>query len=129
MKSSESISLKGLSNRSSPSTVFQYYPEASTYPAIFLLRPIRAESIEFKEVVRKEDLTLLGVESARPRSIPVASLGSKSWSVSKFNLVEHLRTHNIPFEPITAYGKFCIGALTGADYAFVVDRESIDALD
>ena len=42
------------------------FPEASTSPAIFLLRPIRAESIEFKEVSEEGGPYLLGVESARP---------------------------------------------------------------
>ncbi len=98
------------------------FADVSTYPAIFILRRATTKALAYSELTSRAELTLTGIEAASQRPIPIDQLGSASWALSGGNLLTAGPGARSRGQPLGGLGKFWIGALTGADYAFVVTR-------
>lgn len=96
----------------------------STYPAIFFLEAVPRESLEYAEVVDEEQLNMESLRELDLREFGYDRFGSESWVLEGLDLRATLERVDAT-EPLSEWGNFNIGAITGMDEVFVVTDENV----
>jgi type II restriction/modification system DNA methylase subunit YeeA len=96
----------------------------STYPAIFILDAKECETLQYAEVPSKQDLNSSSLRSLEIRELEYDRFGGESWVLEGLDLRETLTRHDVT-EPLSEWGHFNIGAITGMDDVFVVTEDEI----
>nr|WP_241430123.1 DNA methyltransferase [Halococcus saccharolyticus] len=96
----------------------------STYPAIFFLEATPRESLEYAEVVDEEQLNMESLRELDLREFGYDRFGSESWVLEGLDLRATLDRVDAT-EPLSEWGNFNIGAITGMDEVFVVTDEDV----
>lgn len=97
---------------------------ANTYPAILLVTPRAGESLAVRKVTSRRQLSLSGIESAAVDEVSYRSLTDGPWQFSGVDVAQMLGRAELPWKPLSAFGKAYIGAKSGLAEAFIVDEET-----
>ncbi|MES3161074.1 MAG: N-6 DNA methylase [Halorubrum sp.] len=102
------------------------FKNVSTYPAIFVLNSSNTDTLQYLEVGSKSELNHEGLANITARPLGYDRFSEEAWVFDGLDLRTTLNSTD-GTDPISDYGGFKIGALTGDDDVFVVDQETIDA--
>ena len=102
------------------------FKNVSTYPAIFVLNSSNTDTLQYLEVGSKSELNHEGLANTTARPLAYDRFSEEAWVFDGLDLRTTLNSTD-GTDPISDYGGFKIGALTGEDDVFVVDQETIDA--
>jgi type I restriction-modification system DNA methylase subunit len=102
------------------------FESAQTYPGIFLFTKGANADLNYKKIVRQDELNPEGIETATTTQINYLNLTNTAWNLGDFDLESYLKAQLIEFNPLNKYGKAYIGVLTGRDETFVVTEKEIN---
>ncbi|MHB8869729.1 MAG: Eco57I restriction-modification methylase domain-containing protein [Thermoleophilia bacterium] len=105
------------------------FAKASTYPAILILRRQPGLSLAYVRIDESEQLTLRGIEDVPPVRVPHDRLTSAAWNLTGLDLPALLTENNTEFDLFGSLAPVQIGALTGMDAVFVVDRRTAEEME
>jgi hypothetical protein len=100
----------------------------STYPAIFVMTDGQSEVLEYAEVTEESDLNIGAIQNLEFRDVGYEQLDENAWVFDELDLRSLLQEH-APTEPLSEFGHFHIGAITGADDVFVVAENTVQEKD
>jgi hypothetical protein len=100
------------------------FEDVSTYPAIFILSPRQQKTLLYSEVSDSGYLSLGRLEGLGFTERDYEYLSKESWILKGMNLRARLSEGSLT-TPLSQFGHFYIGALTGSDEVFVVSDETV----
>jgi len=100
------------------------FDDVSTYPAIFILSKARRDILLYAKVQEQAALGLDTLKSLDFRERKYDRLDDRSWILEREDL-RALLARNTQTYPLSEWGNFFIGALTGCDEVFVVSEQII----
>ena len=103
------------------------FDSISTYPAIFIMRSAPVNAIQYAKVERTSQLNLPSIQRLDFIEKPYTALDKDAWILTGMDLRARISTETRS-DPISFFGHFYIGALTGLDDAFVVSEQRIQEL-
>jgi len=101
------------------------FKNVSTYPAIFVLNGDESEILEYIQIDKTDELNQEGLAQAVVRPLEYERFSKDAWVFDGLDLRTVLNSHS-KTRPMSEFGGFKIGALTGLDDVFVVDKEEIE---
>jgi hypothetical protein len=101
------------------------FEDASTYPAIFIFTENEKELFYFNIESLKE-ASLASLERMQPIKHSFSQLKDETWTLkNQLDLRFRIGVSHPKTRPLSEYGRFFIGALTGSDQVFVVYPDTI----
>lgn len=104
------------------------FESVSTYAAIFIITNAVRDVLLYAKVDAKGDLNLEGLEGLSLRKREYDRLDGRSWILGRVDLRRSLGD-NEKTSPLSRWGHFFVGALTGCDEVFVVSDQVIRQFD
>ena len=101
--------------------------DASTYPAIFNFSRKKQNKFIYKLISKTSDLNYFGIERAPEITVNTSKLNAEPWNISGIDLLNIIDRNKIQFSKLGKVAPSFIGALTGMDKAFVVNKETIES--
>jgi len=96
------------------------FRKASTYPGVFIISKRRSDSVEYRRIASRMDLSLDGIEHSEAFTISSGRLGEAPWNPHGLDILEALGQKEIQVERLSHFGHAYIGTLTGMDSVFVM---------
>jgi len=104
------------------------FDDVSTYPAIFILSKARRDVLLYAKVQEQAALGFDTLKNLDFREREYRWLDDRSWILEREDL-RVLLARNTQIDPLSEWGHFFIGALTGCDEVFVVSEQAIQDFD
>lgn len=99
------------------------FAQASTYPAVFVLSPSSADTVELRRVHDRDQLNLHSLREIEPTILETKTLGSSPWVTAGLDLHSCLQEKRIEWDPLGDFGGTYIGTKSGMNAAFVMTQE------
>ena len=97
----------------------------STYPSIFVIKKGGQDILNYAEITDKSDLNIDALRGLKSRGISYDQLGENSWVLDELDIRATIKKRT-QTEPLSQFGHFHIGAITGLDDVFVVGEDTIE---